>query len=555
MAEVSGDVHVCDPCGIGTSIRKVGGVAVVLALVEAAESSEMLHMSLTLLVTILHSNPRNIDDMISCRGYHLLALFLHRRMSFFTMQDLFLLFRIATCEASPTSGSGKADGGTPAPGFENHVDTANATGSLLRDLENSLVSLDTEMDVPERYGHEEDFSEMSELTAPEMPVEATSCFLVINSEMMEYVLLDWTLWVTAPVSIQLALLGFLKQLVSIHRYRNHNLTILRRLNLVQHLLGTLQRGDVDDRVLEELVVLLGVLLEYGFLAAELKYVTDFVIMTFNPPAVLEDSGVIPREPNCAQVHVRNHLLQMLIELQEKSLKTVEDKETHDIWHKVVSSRLITFLLDEAVHPTSLRWVVTLLGVCLSSSPTFSTKFRSSGGYQGLMRVLRSFYDNPEVYYILFCLMFGKPVFRKDPEVRMSDFHEFMPNVGSTSGGELLFTDLLESIMIMAKAAFDRISLQVHVAQQTGDFTQFKALLAAGFLDTVQQAGDDLQGAALMHKTYAARLMSGEASAPALITSLLRFMVDLAKMSHPFCSACRRPEVLEACVDLYFSCAR
>jgi hypothetical protein len=65
----------------------------------------------------------------------------------------------------------------------------------------------------------------------------------------------------------------------------------------------------------------------------------------------------------------------------------------------------------------------------------------------------------------------------------------------------------------------------------------------------------LQGDALLHKTYAARLMGGEAAAPALVTSLLRFMVDLAKMCHPFSVACRRSELLECLVELYFACAR
>lgn len=66
---------------------------------------------------------------------------------------------------------------------------------------------------------------------------------------------------------------------------------------------------------------------------------------------------------------------------------------------------------------------------------------------------------------------------------------------------------------------------------------------------------NLQGVALLHKTYAARLMGGEAAAPDLITSILRFMVDLAKMCHPFTLACKRMEFLESVVDLYFACAR
>lgn len=65
----------------------------------------------------------------------------------------------------------------------------------------------------------------------------------------------------------------------------------------------------------------------------------------------------------------------------------------------------------------------------------------------------------------------------------------------------------------------------------------------------------MQGEALLHKTYAARLLGGEAAAPAMVASLLRFMVDVAKMCKPFAMACRRPDFLESCVDLYFACVR
>jgi hypothetical protein len=50
-------------------------------------------------------------------------------------------------------------------------------------------------------------------------------------------------------------------------------------------------------------------------------------------------------------------------------------------------------------------------------------------------------------------------------------------------------------------------------------------------------------------------MGGEAAAPAVATSILRFMVDLAKMCPPFSAVCRRHDFLENCIDLYFSCVR
>ena len=56
--------------------------------------------------------------------------------------------------------------------------------------------------------------------------------------------------------------------------------------------------------------------------------------------------------------VRNTLLETLIDLQV----AIHSEELFKQWHKIVSSKLITYFLDEAVHLTSMRWVMTLLGV-------------------------------------------------------------------------------------------------------------------------------------------------------------------------------------------------
>ncbi|KAE8679627.1 WD repeat and FYVE domain-containing protein 3-like isoform X2 [Hibiscus syriacus] len=454
FGRLRGDINICRQRVIGDTIRSVGGMSVILALVEAAETSDMLHMALSFL---------------SCGTQ-------------FDMDDF----------------------------------------SFLKDS----------------------FSHTSDPENADMPSETSNCIILSNVDMVEQVLLDWTLWVTAPVSIQIALLNFLEQLVSVHRYRNHNLTVLRKINLVRHLLVTLQRGDVEVPVLEKLVAVLGVILEEGFLASEIENVVRFVIMSFDPPE-MKPRHQMTRELMGKHVIVRNLLLEKLMDLQV----TIKSEDMLEQWHKMVSSKLITYFFDEAVHPTSMRWIMTLIGVRLASSPAFSLKFRTSGGYHGLMRVLPSFYDSPDIYYLLFCLVFGKPVYPRLPEVRMLDFHALMPSDGGRV--ELKFVELLESIISMAKSTFNRLSMQSIVASQTGKFFQSVAELVEENADMT----DELQGEALMHKTYAARLLGGDAFAPATTTSILRFMVDLAKMCPTFSAVCKRAEFLECCVDLYFSCVR
>ncbi|XP_028758438.1 protein SPIRRIG [Neltuma alba] len=542
-----GDIYICKHCVIGETIRPIGGMAVVLALVEAAETKDMLHMTLTLLACALHQNPQNVKDMQSLRGYHLLAVFLHRRMSLFEMQSLEIFFQIAACEASFSEPKKLESTQTVlSPGAS--MQETNLDDHYLSTFHDENSSVGSHGDMDDFSIQKDSFSHISELESADIAAETSNCIVLSNADMVEHVLLDWTVWVTAPVSIQISLLGFLEHLVSMHWYRNHNLTILRRINLVQHLLATLKRGDVEVPVLEKLVVLLGVILEDGFLSSELDNVVRFVIMTFDPPRLVPQSPIM-RESMGKHVIVRNMLLEMLIDLQV----TIKSEDLLEQWHKIVSSKLITYFLDEAVHPTSMRWVMTLLGVCLTSSPTFALKFRVSGGYQGLVRVLPSFYDSPDIYYILFCLIFGKPVYPRLPEVRMLDFHALMPSDGSYV--ELKFVELLDSVIAMAKSTFARLSMHSVFAHQTGNLSHFGASLVAELVEGYSDMVGELQGEALMHKTYAARLMGGDASAPAAATAVLRFMVDLAKMCPSFTAACRRTEFLESCIDLYFSCVR
>ncbi|XP_064984682.1 protein SPIRRIG-like [Musa acuminata AAA Group] len=483
--------------------------------------------------------------MQSLRGYHLLALILHRRMSLFDMHSLDIFFHIAACEASFTEPVRlQAKMGTSFPAGTSPE--ASIEDLSLPKFSDDICSVDSHGDLDEYSVQKDSISHFSELENTGLSEANSDCIVLSNADMVEHVLLDWTLWVRAPVPIQIALLGFLECMVSMHWYRHHNLTILHHINLVQHLLVTLQCGDVEVVVLEKLVVLLGVILEDGFLASELELVVRFVLMTFDPPELTPQDQIVRVGKH---VIVRNMLLEMLIDLQV----TINAEELLEQWHKTVSSKLIAFFLDEAVHPTSMRWIMTLLGVCLSSSPTFSFKFQSSGSYHGLSRVLPSFHDSPEIYYILFCLIFGKAVYPRVPEVRMLDFFSLLPNDGNY--GELKFLDLLEILIAMAKATYDRFSMQSMIANQDGNMSHFNGSLVAKLVEATTDVAGDLRGEALLHKTYASCLMSGMTGAPIAATSILRFMVDLAKTCPPFSAVCRRTEFLESCVDLYFSCVR
>ena len=188
-----------------------------------------------------------------------------------------------------------------------------------------------------------------------------------------------------------------------------------------------------------------------------------------------------------QVKVRNMLLDKLIELQ---FLLKSDEVKMEEWNKVVSSKVINYLLDEAVHHHSMRLLVTLLGLCLASSATFATRFKTTGGYQLLARVLPSFFDSPDIYFILFKLLFNQSVYPRQPEVRMLDFHGLMPGDGKF--GDICFPELLEVVIAMCKAPFSRVSKQSLTAQQSGNFSEFSASLSRSYSGVTEDSGEALQ---------------------------------------------------------------
>ncbi|XP_019085122.1 PREDICTED: BEACH domain-containing protein A2-like [Camelina sativa] len=399
-------------------------------------------LSLSLLACVLHQNSQNVKDMETYRGYHLLALFLRPKMALFDMKCLEILFQISACEAFFSEPKKLESGQSTICMSPTEVTPENNYEDLsLSKFQSKPSSVGSHGYLDDFSGPKDSFSHLSELEMGVSPVETSNCIVLSNADMVEHVLLDWTLWVTAPVSIQIALLDFLENLVSMRWYRSHNLTILRQINLVEHLLVTLQRGNVEVLVLEKLVIFLGCVLQESFLTSELESVVRFVIMTFNPPEIKSQNSSM-RESMGKHVIVRNLLLEMLIDLQV----TIKAEELLEQWHKIVSSKLLTYF-------------------------------------------------------------------------------------------------------------FDRLSMQSMLAHHPGNLSQVTDSLVDELVEGNADMTGDLQGEALMHKTYAARLMGGEASAPATATSIIRFMVDLAKMCPQFSAACRSAEFLQNCADLYFSCIR
>ncbi|CAI5463376.1 unnamed protein product, partial [Closterium sp. Yama58-4] len=547
MAALFGDIQLCCPSSVADGLRVIGGMAVLLALLDMADTSERLHLALSLLTSCLRENPRNQEEMRRLRGHHMLAIFLHQRMPLVTPASFSLLLSLAA----------------PA---------THKPSSLLLAADPSAVAV----------------------TAVSAAFEAAEASEVVlcSPGLVVHVLLDWTIWSIAPLQLQHELLDFLHLVVTCSRFRRHNVAFLRRLDVVPRLLLALQHTELDPEVVRKLVGVLGGVLGAGFLPAETKQVSDFVLMTFKGGAAAGAGGmaaaggaggggggggsgsrrgrgdVFTEEQQQQRQRgirgtttTRNALLEMLIQLQLRLGLTPTD-ERLDLWQRAVATKITTLLLDPHLHESSLKRVLILLADSLRSPTQFAVRFRQAGGFYSLSRVLASYHSEPDIFLVLFTALFGadpKPALTDRDDVRLLDLHALLP-LKASPGEDLLFPELLDSVLAMLRAALlSAASAETAEkkppagASQTG-YTGEGGAEGEGDRDAVGQSGDWSGGG---RQALVEPLKRGPEGAAALVVGVLRFWLHGVHCPGPtaLAAATRRPECLEGLLDLFFVCIR
>lgn len=90
-----GDSTVVEALSFGDSLRSIGGVAVVLAIIETCTKSSDLVTLLKILRGVLWRNALNLVDMAQIKGYQVVASFLQRRADLITGEVVDELMHIA----------------------------------------------------------------------------------------------------------------------------------------------------------------------------------------------------------------------------------------------------------------------------------------------------------------------------------------------------------------------------------------------------------------------------------------------------------------------------
>ena len=87
---------------------------------------------------------------------------------------------------------------------------------------------------------------------------------------------------------------------------------------------------------------------------------------------------------------------------------------------IINTAWISFFIDKALHPATVCIALKIItSLYQSKSSDFGSKFRGSQGFKILEQILPEFYESEELYFILLCLMLGKPVTSINPNFQLN----------------------------------------------------------------------------------------------------------------------------------------
>ncbi|CAG8523942.1 7035_t:CDS:10, partial [Paraglomus brasilianum] len=90
-AYLKGDPIIATPHGMDDSVWKIGGSAVVLRLIERAETTKELYKAVCILIELIRFSWRNSEDMERIHGYEILAYLLRQKQELLTLEILNVL--------------------------------------------------------------------------------------------------------------------------------------------------------------------------------------------------------------------------------------------------------------------------------------------------------------------------------------------------------------------------------------------------------------------------------------------------------------------------------
>ena len=241
-----------------------------------------------------------------------------------------------------------------------------------------------------------------------------------NLPALRFLLLDFGIWRRAPVALQLRLFRQLRALVSSSQHRKFNLARLRKVHLLPNLCLLLRDETLELPVHLAILHVIQSWLQEGVLfrgatteEEDLRVLTTLLQFTLQPRVSTHPRSVFARR----MVRLRNEVLNLLLQLVRQS--AAQQLHTSDPHHAApgLSLAALTRHIDAtwlhalvvSVDPLTVTLTVKILAELFRLDKKWAAKYRAAGGLKYLYEALPKHHERPELYFVLLCLLFGRPI--------------------------------------------------------------------------------------------------------------------------------------------------
>lgn len=370
-AVVVGDHKVYMDEGLISGIRKIGGISSVLYLIENVETPDTLLDLISIIVALISNCPLMFEEMNRIKGYEIINNFLSQKKHLLTEQLFDKLCEMAGIVPSPTTGR----------------------------------------------------------------------VIIRNMEAFDTIILSFDTWKFCSLKLQSLYFERLLNLINNNNQSLLNVEQMRKVHILRRLFVILVDENLDESLIQIIVRVIRSFLAHKLTEEDIQMLVRFLASTLNRDSGSADGSTpvemakrrrirsisINNKRNISSsqvgesssglpqsIRIRNSILDVVLHL----LSTAENLS---LAMKLLPANWIFMFIHSDLHQSTVLTAVRILVIfCQAPKINFVQFFnKNAKGFDVLACILPSFSNSPTLYYILFCLLFGKSVVELPENFKMT----------------------------------------------------------------------------------------------------------------------------------------
>jgi hypothetical protein len=393
----------CWPAPIHLSLYKTDGLDALLALLEFATQIDRARVlryanvtsdsSLTLLVlrcirAILYKNAQAQTEFSLRHGFETIARLLATNAPLLTLDQLLLIFEIVGVPSTEEYD----EGGSMVKESSSSSLTSSGRGGAPW---SSRVASERERDRKRDPGSNSPLGQLSTRSVMECFTRA----VIADMSAFKFLVMNYSLWRGAPTALQLQLLHCIDMLTTTSLHRRFNITRMRKMHIVNMLLNVLRDEQTEPALFATVIRVLANIMRFSLEEDDVRQLLQFAVYTLNHRVLANPRGNAARR----FTQLRNMVLNLLLELV---IRAGADKSA---FLHVLDPHWIFVFIQPTCHSLTVVIVCKILAELYRADKRWATRFRNSEGFTFLRDALPKFHEHPEIYYVMFSLVFGRSV--------------------------------------------------------------------------------------------------------------------------------------------------